>query len=167
MRSGVRLGVVQECVCFCVCVCAECSCLLNPLGSLPVTAHSAPWHPGGRAGQRVPTQPPIERRRDGHNVSGRLAASTARPFLPLWPEINHKYPHVPTLYWLIPIKHQVAPNNEGHFHFLAGIHTQVKTSLWTNTDAFYAIELQCCIKWRPRFCWFWYHWIVMEPALKD
>lgn len=77
----------------CMCVCAELGCLLNPLGSgSPRAAHSARWQPGRRPGRRVPAQLPIERRRYGHNVSDRLAASTAPPFLLLWPEINHKYP---------------------------------------------------------------------------
>lgn len=50
------------------------------------------WQAGGQAAQPMPTQLPIERQRYGHNVSDRLAASTAPPFLLLWPEINHKYP---------------------------------------------------------------------------
>lgn len=89
------LGVVSVCVWACLPVCAEWGCLLNPLGSLSVCPHTTHWQPGRRAEERVPTHLPIERQRYGHNVSDRLAVSTAPPFLLLWPEINHKYPPCP------------------------------------------------------------------------
>ncbi|MED6256704.1 hypothetical protein ATANTOWER_004486 [Ataeniobius toweri] len=94
-----------------MCVCAEQACLLNPLGSLCMCPHTVlPGSLVGWAGQPVPIQLPIERQRYGHNVSDRLAVSTAPPFLLLWPEINHKYPPlVSALEWLDPTKHQVAP----------------------------------------------------------
>lgn len=81
----------------------------------------------------MPTQLPIERQRYGHNVSDRLAVSTAPPFLLLWPEINHKYPpHHPC--GLMAQPHQTPSGSEKRGTLpLPSRHTQVKASYWTHT----------------------------------
>ena len=115
---SLRWAVV---VCIFMCLCwaglfAESSWL-----PVPVPTHSAHWQPGGRAAQCVPTQLPIERQRYGHNVSDRLAVSTAPPFLLLWSEINHKYPPCPCPLMAQPHQTPSGTEKEGRYHFLAGI----------------------------------------------
>lgn len=138
----LRSGVVWVSVCVCLCWAGpfpESSWL-----ALCVPAHSAHWQPGGQAGQRVPTQLPIERQRYGHNVSDRLAVSTAPPFLLLWPEINHKYPPHPCALMAQPHQTPSGSEKRGTLPFPSR-HTQVKATSW-KTQWSITVVYQCHCK---------------------
>lgn len=116
-------------VCFCWAgLFAESSWLSDPCGPHTVLAGCQADGQGGVCQHSCLLRGGV----NGHNVGDRLAASTAPPFLLLWPEINHKYPPESPL----PSNGSTPANTKWHRHGgtrpLSSRHTQVKrTPHWS------------------------------------